>query len=62
MVLYKANISDVGCSRDNRLVRHTLTRSMCSLLSMKVQTLGLISSHMPPSSLRTPSSWNVLFT
>lgn len=40
----------------------TLMRFICSLFSIKSQTLGFISSHIPPRSLNTPSSWKVRFT
>lgn len=40
----------------------TRTKSISSLFSMKFKILGFISSHMPPRSLKMPSSWKVLFT
>ena len=40
----------------------TRTRSISSLSSMKFHNFGLNSSHMPPRSRSTPSSWNVLLT
>lgn len=48
----------------NRCCRHKLTRtkSISSLFSMKFKIRGFISSHMPPRSLKRPSSWKVLLT
>lgn len=50
------------CVRSSRRPALTRTKSISSLFSMKLQTLGLISSHIPPRSLSTPSSWKVLLT
>lgn len=48
----------------NRCCRCQLTRtkSISSLFSIKFKMRGFTSSHMPPSSLKTPSSWKVLLT
>lgn len=62
----KTNISSLiaknnsgGSGMDTILTR---MRSISWLLSINVQIFGLISSHIPPRSRNTPSSWNVLFT
>lgn len=50
-------------SRNGRCRRKlTRTKSISSLFSMKFKILGFISSHMPPRSLKMPSSWKVLLT
>lgn len=48
----------------NRCCRRKLTRtkSISSLFSMKFKIRGFISTHMPPRSLKIPSSWKVLLT
>lgn len=58
---HKADSSDV-CQRKMPLHALTLTKSISSLFSMKFQILGFTSSHIPPRSLSTPSSWKVLLT